>query len=452
MKILVVVKSDTTYRKIRSQFSQHEITENIPHFQSLQDFVLSDDANLAVIEDSLHWKGRADSLLREYKIPYVLFKGNFDELAAQIKAGQTDSVTVESAAAAAEPVPMPAEPAAAASVPAAETKKAAEAPKVVIKEVIREVQVPVIQEVEVIREVEKIVEREVIRETPVEVIREVESYKILPRRSVVIGSLYPGAGSTFSALSLARVLNYLGIPNAVVESPVNQPELFSLLYGDEKAPQEGYAFLADLIEEYGHVPKGIPEWTLGVTTWYPANNKKPEQRKMWNYELTVKMINAVKSPIVLYDVSHHWENESVKNICLDADMIVFVLDTFPSKAEREETLRNAQFLAELKAKGKAVHVLANRDVESSSAKRKEWLHSLPLIPSVLHPNLDYEQIIHAVWEGELVQDRPEILQQLLVSCYPLIRGLVPPSYPLAPLIKKEQTGFLSRLFRRKQEV
>lgn len=61
---------------------------------------------------------------------------------------------------------------------------------------------------------------------------QLERYNVLPNKTIVIGSLYPGAGSTFVALTLARLLHFLGVPSAVVDSPVHTPELYSLLYGD----------------------------------------------------------------------------------------------------------------------------------------------------------------------------------------------------------------------------
>lgn len=295
-----------------------------------------------------------------------------------------------------------------------------------------------------------VVVKETVRE--VEKVVQVETYKVLPNKTIVIGSLYPGAGSSFVAITIARLLNYLGVPNALVESPANTPELYSLLYGDKYAPvlndngrEVPYPFLADQILTGIRVSREV-EWTDGGTTWYPAN-PKPTFKQEWSYEHTYKLLLSVKSPIVLYDVSHAWQHDSVKNICLDADEVVFVCDPAPSKFDRPDTLKHTEFLADLKKKGKTVHVVANRDIETQLTNhRSEWIRSLPILPTCIHPYVPHQDIIESIWEGKLVQDHPEISQKLLAACYPLIRKLVPPSFPLQPLVRKP--GLFSKIFKK----
>lgn len=274
----------------------------------------------------------------------------------------------------------------------------------------------------------------------------------LPNRTILIGGLYPGAGSTFVTLTIARLLNHLGIPNGVVEIPVNRPELYAMLYGEKNAPvtddngiEIPYIFLADQILKDGHAAFGRIEWVDEHTTWFPANPSSNGYDN-WTYEHTFKLILSVKSPIILVDVSHQWQHPSVKQICQNADEIVFVSDPFPSKFEWKETISNTELLADLSKAGKSIHVVANRDIQTKQRNhRDDWIKSLPLPPTCVHPYVPYPSIIESIWTGGLVQDQEEIQELLLESCFPLIRELIPQSFPLNP--PKKRAGVFSRFFK-----
>ncbi|MEK3725458.1 serine/threonine-protein kinase [Paenibacillus sp. FSL H8-0034] len=276
----------------------------------------------------------------------------------------------------------------------------------------------------------------------------------LTSKNIIIGGLYPGAGSTFVAMCLARALNYLSIENAFVESPINVPELYHLLYGDKNAPQPvkdpfnrdafiSYRFVTDeIIEDYA-VTNNSLKWTDGSTIWYPVNPKGLE--KEWTYHHGLRLLQFVKSPITIFDVSNHWNHEYVRNACNDANEIIFVCDTMPSKYARRDTADNIQLLNEWRRKGKSVHVVGNRDVPSSSEGKIEWLESMPLAPTFLVPNIPHVQVIEAQWNSGIVQDDASIKEILLSACLPFLKVILPETMPIgAPVAKKG--GFLSRLF------
>lgn len=296
----------------------------------------------------------------------------------------------------------------------------------------------------VVKTVEKTIEKETI----------IERVNILPSKTIVIGGLYSGAGSTLVVMTISRLLNYLGIENAVVESPVNHSELYFLLYGDKNAPKPikdkdtdrliEYEYISDQIIRDGRVGRRQLEWIDEKTTWYPVNPKGIDEHQ-WTFEHTYKLLSVTKAPIVIYDVSHRWDHSSVKEICNIADEVIFVRDIFPSKSYRKETIENSRLLHELKRTGKSVHIIANRDIRSKSSGRVEWLQTMPIPPICCIPELPSNEIIEAQWEGYLAQDNPEILPVLLSACFPLIKLLVPPSYPLKPL-REKKGGWIARIF------
>ncbi len=69
-----------------------------------------------------------------------------------------------------------------------------------------------------------------------------------PDKLIVIGGLFAGVGTTFMAITLARILHSMHIPNALVEQPTIEPDLYMLLYGDSKAPKD-YPFASNLISD-----------------------------------------------------------------------------------------------------------------------------------------------------------------------------------------------------------
>lgn len=469
MNILILLKSDSVYTKIQKSLGQkHDLSRNIAYLNDLQEFLLSEEADIAILEEGIHWRQRAMQLLKAYDIPIILFDGNFDELESKINgvSGQSGLkvsskvvVKEDGGEGAAQPAASP--EVAAASTGATKEGEVADRPAERIVyvdrpvEVIREIEVPVIKEIEkeVIREVEKEVIREVTVEKlvdrPVEVIREVErtieKLQVLSNRLIIIGGLYPGAGSSFVSMALARVLNHLSIPHALVESPVHTPELFHRLDGSRKAPGGGeFIYLTDYIKMRDGMQPA--EWADGLTTWVPCNPKRGVQED-WTYEQTMQLILAVRAPVVILDVSHRWDHPSVQKVCNDADEIIFVADNRPEKYERGDTHENVAFMGELQKKRKSVSVIANRDFPTPrKGYRLEWMKSLPILPIAIVPDMEYSKIIEAEWEGRLVYDDEAYLDRVVPSMYPFIRRIIPTAQPIK--LNKTSGNILTRLFRR----
>jgi hypothetical protein len=302
---------------------------------------------------------------------------------------------------------------------------------------------------QVIVEKEKIVEKEVVRvvERLVEVerVREVS----VPAKMIMIGSLYPGAGSTFITLGIARLLNYIGISTAVVEHPVIMPTLHTMLFGEKNAPNN-YSFIADQLIKEGRIGKRSEEWVDGSTGWYPSAPSGLPEGTFWSTDMTLKLLYNIKEPVILVDVSHNWNDVSIRETCLDADEIIFVADSMLStKYTRPDTVEISKLMFELKQFGKNVHIVANRDVPLGG-KRKQWLQSLPYPPEGIVPDISYKNVVTAAWDAKLIFDEDEVRVDLLSGLYSILRRIVPTDYPiknLKKIMKKSNSGFLSFLKR-----
>ncbi|WJH34066.1 hypothetical protein N6H14_29590 [Paenibacillus sp. CC-CFT747] len=148
----------------------------------------------------------------------------------------------------------------------------------------------------------------------------------IPRKLIAIGSLYPGAGSTYISLALCHTLRQLKVAHALVESASVKPELYSLLYGDRYAPKD-YKPLVTRVEE-GTEGEHNP-WRSGLTEWVPLHPDRSPAG--WSKEKLYRLLHAVKTDITIVDISTGWEHEEAVELCDRADLVVVVAGPHPGK-------------------------------------------------------------------------------------------------------------------------
>jgi tRNA A-37 threonylcarbamoyl transferase component Bud32 len=250
----------------------------------------------------------------------------------------------------------------------------------------------------------------------------------IPNKLIVVGGLYPGVGSTFAAISLARVLHGYGISHAFVEQPTNEPDLYMLLYGDQKAPQS-YYFASDVVRSEV-AGAGFVHWEQGHTAWVPVNPDGLDGK--WTTADSFKLLYTVKKPVVIWDIASNWLDPTVQELCHSADEIIAVVDASPGKINRPSAKKYLEQLLSLHASGRSLHFVANK--EAPHGVRKEWLESLPQLPLCTLPELSYDKVMRSVWKGECVQDLPEYLPMLEAAWQPLLRAL----FPQQPLHHRER--------------
>ncbi|BFT71649.1 hypothetical protein PAENIP36_30910 [Paenibacillus sp. P36] len=256
---------------------------------------------------------------------------------------------------------------------------------------------------------------------------------------IVIGGLFAGVGSTFLAVTLARILNALHIPNALVEQPTIEPDLYMLLYGDLKAPKN-YNFAAHSMRVQDQSLASSP-WDKGYSTWFPAHPDGYHEE--WQPADSFKLLHMIKKPIVLWDISTQWEHPSVQELCHSADDIIVVLDASPGKCNRPSSRANFERFNSYQLRGKKVHYIANGNMQNHF--QKEWMASLPASPLCTMPELSRGEVMRSVWKGECIQDRPEVLEQLMTALSPLLKELLPESRLLVNEGKRAKNSLFSKL-------
>jgi serine/threonine protein kinase len=258
----------------------------------------------------------------------------------------------------------------------------------------------------------------------------------LPQKLIIVGGLYGTAGSTFVGIAIARILNHYAIPHALVENIRNQPTIFTLFCGDRHAP-ENYKFAADKINYESSLEKS-PPWSNGYTDLYPL---PPDGSKFdWNKELNYKLLYSIAQPVIILDVSDHWGDPLVIDLCRQADEVIVVAGPSLSRLNLPSTLQHIETLIDLQNQGKSVQCVANRLAPFSA--QNEWLTSLPFHPICAIPEFEYAEVIQAEWSGKLFADSKNALELFNNKLRPLIKKIVPADH-LSPIKILKKKAFYS---------
>lgn len=450
MRIVVVVKSDSVYNKIKLMFSDYDVLPNIPIFQELQEFVFSDEANVAIIDGTLHWKSKAEDLLIKYEIPYIIFNGNFDELVTSVNDRRfsnkstivevdKDELNQEELAGLGQNSDM--DSSQGGPVEKEIIYQIKEVQKFIDREVIREVLVETPVRVEVPVIVEKIVEVpvEVKVEVPVEKRVTVQQLKTMPKQLIVVGSLYSGAGSSFVSIALAKVLNKLRVDTCVVEYPANEPYLYVTLDGSTHLPRD-YSFIFPQILQGQDIKKRSQEWEDDFITWMPAD---PAMGRItnWTSEHMSKCLYGIKNAVTILDISTSWSDPALKDILLQADHLLLIAGPEPARLLSSTSKSVKQYIKQ--ELGSRAKIVANFVPDIANSKTKEWIDSLPGQTIVRIPGLPNADMVDAAWKGNTIfDDNDQILTKFLDCFYPLIREVIPRDYNIERPVRK---GLINRL-------
>jgi serine/threonine-protein kinase len=255
---------------------------------------------------------------------------------------------------------------------------------------------------------------------------------LISRKLILVGSLYAGAGSTFTALSLSKALNHFQIPHALIEHPSNDPELYTILFGERYAPKE-YIFTLDKIKQ--NLLEQTAVWRNGYAEWHPLPPAGGEQD--CEIEQCYKLLYSITQPIILLDISHHWNDPTVRELCKLADEIIVVAGPSLPKLNMPSSLKRINQLIDLQTRGKSVKLVANR--QTVFAAHKEWLISLPFAPICIIPELEYAEVLQSLWSGHLVQDNEQVSKLLTNLLLPLIKRFI--AEPHLKKIHKKETIF-----------
>lgn len=283
ISLCLVVKTDAVYRKIKQSFSGFEVLSNASHFNELSEIIRTEDVDLVVVDDQIHWRERAEKLLSEYEKPYILFTGNFDELvykinqfyenplgtqvtnspqnSEEVHITEHNSPQEEAIQQSEKKESMDTEDSSIIDFlqqvqtrpePVADTE-----PKVLVKEVIREV--PKYVDREVIKEVKVPVDRVVERIVEVPVEREVEK-TVIKTQVVEIKPDFDAIEPDFELPSIVPKAPAVQLPQYVPTDNINGPVLIGIMAVDEEIILSDHVFLlANSLATLKHRPLVIAQ-------------------------------------------------------------------------------------------------------------------------------------------------------------------------------------------------
>jgi serine/threonine-protein kinase len=142
-------------------------------------------------------------------------------------------------------------------------------------------------------------------------------------------------------------------------------------------------------------------------------------------EQSYKLLYTITKPIVLIDVSHHWEDPVVVELCRQADEIVAVAGPSLTRLNMPSTLNNVKQLSNHQLEGKSIQCITNRIAPFPA--QKEWLSALPFAPICSLPEFDYAAVLQIQWAGRLFQDQEQSLQILTEQLMPFLKKVIPSS-------------------------
>ncbi len=221
-----------------------------------------------------------------------------------------------------------------------------------------------------------------------------KSTKNPDKRLIVLLSLYPGAGSSFTCMGLAGQLRRYQIDHALIEHPVNEPELFQRCNGYGEAP-EGYQFPHEQIL-HGHKLQKDQVWYAGSTALYPQNPYAIVDQ--WSTENQLRLLLEIPESIILVDLSHHWEDVLVQDMIRQADEVLVVAGPNRTRLESPRIMDRIEQIKGWFEYGKNVSMIANR--WTSFSYGPYWLDMLKPLNIHRLPEYDRLQVLSYEWKSD----------------------------------------------------
>lgn len=481
VRIAVAVKSQHLYNKIRKIFvpPTYEVTRNISHKTELQEFVLGDEADIAIVDGMLSWSQIAVNTLREYKIDVLLFEGDFDQIEEEIRrkfpvvtseeSGQGKEEDAETVAAS-PPKPVIPEHPVPPSVSAKEQEPPSSPPPAdpppssaqterlqqELEELRRKLSETERESSQRLKDLERQHREEVERlknQPPpdperIEVQVEVEGperYRAIPQQFIVVGGLYRGVGSTFLSIALAKVLDSMNIQTLVMEFPRNEPYLYYRLGGQQKLPRNYAFFYPQMLGSQKASPLGQrEEWVDGNITWLPAD-PSTGPLDSWTNDHMRKAVYRAKQTITILDVGTAWLDPALEDVLAQAHHTLLIAGPDPAKLASRH---GKNIVAKLREEQLDVSLIANFVPDPVLPKTKEWFDhvgsfSFPIL--CRFPCLSQNEIIKSTWDCNTIFDQNEVMLHKAYNHFlPLIKNVVPPN--LMVNLKGNSGGLLTWLF------
>ncbi|MGO4111214.1 serine/threonine-protein kinase [Paenibacillus sp. YAF4_2] len=219
---------------------------------------------------------------------------------------------------------------------------------------------------------------------------------------IAVVSLSPGAGATFIAITLAKLLGARGLTCTAAEFPTERPEWAALLRSNMKG--------RDQREDKYY------SWNDQGVWWYAQQHPilLAQRDEMDKLQLRQK---GGEAEVIITDLSGG-ASPLHKEWMLQSDIVISVADPYPSRWRTEQLKELMQISSQLSANGGSMLWIANKDTKF--AGRNEWMSMLPEYPIAAIPLLPATAWLDAMWRGQWATDWKGLCKQLEKAFLPLI--------------------------------
>ncbi|WP_341277859.1 serine/threonine-protein kinase [Paenibacillus sp. FSL H8-0537] len=220
--------------------------------------------------------------------------------------------------------------------------------------------------------------------------------------TIALLSLSPGAGATFAAITLAKLLGQSGVSCIAAEFPSNQSEWHALL------PSQ-YASGRLAFDNYWTWQEGAIQWLAQE----PARIE-PEAYDLEKWEL---FLNQQHYGVKIVDYSSF--NEQAAGEWLSrCQLVCIVADPFPAKWQQPQLRRLQTLQQKLNAQEGRFVWLANKD--NRFVEREQWLQLLPNRPVAVLPMLPAAEWLNGLWSGKWVTEDKRLGKPVKQAFNPLL--------------------------------
>lgn len=475
IRIATVIQSQMLYSKVKKIFPppHFDVTRNISHKEAAQEFVIEDEADIVIVDDMVKWKNVAMNTFQSYGIEVVLFNGDFDQLEEFIatkfpevyKAEPSENTIIklneDGPKIHNQPIPRKL------NQQPVQTEHISETVKITREDPKRQNQHD--EEVERLqRELHELRKQLEIKDTDFQqreekLLKEINQlqnqpkpepevievtgpaiYRAISQQFIIIGGLYSGVGSTFLALTLAKIFDNMNIETLLMEFPKNEPYLFARLGGKERLPRN-YAFYYPQLLLSQKLPKNElrEEWKEGNITWMPSDPSTGPLLE-WNNDLMRKSVYRAKQTITILDIGTAWTDPALEDVLAQAHHVLLVCG--PDQAKLY-SLRAKDIVNKLSKEKLDYEFIANFVPDPVLPKTRQWFESLSKPPKIRFPHIPHNEMLQALWDCITIYDQNEAMLKKAYSHFlPLIKEIVPPN--LITNYEKTSMSFIRRLFKK----
>jgi eukaryotic-like serine/threonine-protein kinase len=246
-------------------------------------------------------------------------------------------------------------------------------------------------------------------------------------RVIAVASYAPGAGATFAAVTLSRLLAARDVPCVLVEHPLLEPQLFAMLSNGREASI--YTGAHNAVRPLDKRYIGLRFASVIVHALHPDQPPPAAVDQVGRSELqclrlqdlralNIPIAAESRTPVCIVDLSGAWLDDAAYELAANCDEWLVVADPSVARWTPRRASAWRQVAEERERSGRGSLWLANQDLRF--AGRREWLQHMPRKPIASIPLLPASEWRAMQYANRWATDRPDWRQALEEALLPVM--------------------------------